>query len=65
MTIEMTRPATVESAVDATPLRRLCGGDVHLPGDLGYDAARLPWSAAVDQRPESSSRTIALTSVWS
>jgi FAD/FMN-containing dehydrogenase len=51
MTIEMTRPAAVRRTVDATPLRRLCGGDVHLPGDPGYDAARLPWSAAVDQRP--------------
>ena len=52
MTIEMTRPATVARApIDATPLRRLCGGAVHLPGDPGYDAARLPWNAAVDQRP--------------
>ncbi len=50
MTLEMTRP-TLRPAVDATPLRDLCGGDVHLPGDPGYDAARLPWSAAVDQRP--------------
>ena len=24
---------------------------VHLPGDPGYDAARLPWNLAVDQRP--------------
>ena len=37
--------------IDAGPLRRLCGGDVHLPGDPGYDAARMPWNVAVDQRP--------------
>ena len=24
---------------------------VHLPGDPGYDAARMPWNVAVDQRP--------------
>jgi hypothetical protein len=50
MTIEMTRtPGT--TTLDASPLRRLCGGQVYLPGDAGYDDARLPWSAAVDQRP--------------
>ncbi len=37
--------------IDAGPLRRLCGGGVHLPGDPGYDAARMPWNVAVDQRP--------------
>jgi FAD/FMN-containing dehydrogenase len=26
-------------------------GTVHLPGDSGYDAARLPWNVAVEQRP--------------
>jgi FAD/FMN-containing dehydrogenase len=35
----------------AEQLRRLCGGDVHLPGDAGYDAARTPWNVAVDLRP--------------
>lgn len=35
----------------ATSLRSLCGGSVHLPGDPGYDAARMPWNVAVDQRP--------------
>ncbi|MCD6640301.1 MAG: FAD-binding oxidoreductase [Nocardioides sp.] len=35
----------------AEPLRPLCGGAVHLPGDAGYDAARLPWNVAVDLRP--------------
>ena len=51
MTIEMTRPTATTGTVDATALRRLCGGQVYLPGDAGYDEARLPWSAAVDQRP--------------
>lgn len=35
----------------AKALRGLCGGRVHLPGDGGYGAARLPWNLAVDQRP--------------
>jgi FAD/FMN-containing dehydrogenase len=43
-TLSSTRP-------DATALRGLCGGAVHLPGDPGYDAARVPWNVAVDQRP--------------
>jgi FAD/FMN-containing dehydrogenase len=38
-------------ARSADQLRGLCGGRVHLPGDPGYDAARLPWNVAVDQRP--------------
>jgi FAD/FMN-containing dehydrogenase len=44
MTIEL-------SPLRAEPLRGLAGGIVRLPGDPGYDAARLPWSVAVDQRP--------------
>ena len=35
----------------ASAVRGLCGGAVHLPGDPGYDAARVPWNVAVDQRP--------------
>ena len=35
----------------ATSLAGLCDGAVHLPGDPGYDAARLPWNVALDQRP--------------
>src|SRR4051794_21208774 len=30
-------------------LRGLCAGAVHLPGDPGYDEARMPWNVAVDQ----------------
>jgi len=35
----------------AESLRGLCGGNVHLPGDAGYDAARTPWNVAVRQQP--------------
>ncbi len=35
----------------ASALRGLLDGRVHLPGDPGYDTARLPWNVAVDQRP--------------
>ena len=35
----------------AASLRGACPGALHLPGDPGYDAARLPWNVALDQRP--------------
>ncbi|HET9634242.1 MAG TPA: FAD-binding oxidoreductase [Terrabacter sp.] len=35
----------------AASLAGLCDGAVHLPGDPGYDAARMPWNVALDQRP--------------
>lgn len=35
----------------AETLRGLCDGRVHLPADEAYDAARLPWNLAVEQRP--------------
>jgi FAD/FMN-containing dehydrogenase len=35
----------------ATSLAGLTGGVVHLPGEPAYEAARLPWNVAVDQRP--------------
>jgi FAD/FMN-containing dehydrogenase len=38
-------------ARSADQLRGLCDGRVHLLGDPGYDAARVPWNVAVDQRP--------------
>ena len=37
------------STPSASTLRGLC--EMHLPGDPGYDVARLPWNLAVDQRP--------------
>lgn len=46
MTIESTA-----ATLRATSLRGLCAGAVHLPGNPGYDEARVPWNVAVDQRP--------------
>ena len=45
----ITSPARPTAAAET--LRGLCGGAVHLPGDPGYDVARMPWNVAVDQRP--------------
>ncbi|WP_406832850.1 FAD-binding oxidoreductase [Pedococcus sp. KACC 23699] len=42
---------TTLSDLRSASLRGLCSGAVHLPGDPGYDAARLPWNVALDQRP--------------
>ncbi|MFT3886758.1 MAG: FAD-binding oxidoreductase [Arachnia sp.] len=38
-------------APGAEGLRGLCGGRVYLPGDPGYDEARVPWAVHVDLRP--------------
>ena len=46
-----TRPTHSTTGDPLAPLGELCGGDVHLPGDPGYDAARMPWNVAIDQRP--------------
>ncbi len=54
MTIESTAPSGLpdaEPSGKAHRLRGLCAGAVHLPGDPGYDEARMPWNVAVDQRP--------------
>ena len=45
MTIQIT-PSPARTA-----LHGLLDGRVQFPGDPGYDAARLPWNVAVDQRP--------------
>src|SRR6478735_6979254 len=50
MTIETAAPARSATA-PADRLRDLTGVAIHLPGDPGYDAARMPWNVAVDQRP--------------
>jgi FAD/FMN-containing dehydrogenase len=42
MSIDTTDPAATLTAGDGT---------VHLPGDPGFDTARMPWNVAVDQRP--------------
>ena len=44
MTIETTASPAAET------LRGMCEA-VHLPGDPGYDDARVPWNVAIDQRP--------------
>ncbi len=36
---------------DVAALRGLAGGGVFLPGDDGYEQARVPWSLTVDLRP--------------
>src|SRR4051794_997574 len=56
MTIELNADQHADQRRSTAPprahaLRGLLGGRVHLPGDPGYDAARLPWNVAVDQRP--------------
>lgn len=50
MTVELDTQSHI-SAPRAHALRGLLGGRVHLPGDPGYDAARVAWNLAVDQRP--------------
>ena len=51
MTIhDLARPATQDRSA-AQALRGLCDGAVHLPGDPGFDAARMAWNLAVDQHP--------------
>jgi hypothetical protein len=32
-------------------LRAAIDGQLYVPGDEGYDAARMPWNVAIDQRP--------------
>jgi FAD/FMN-containing dehydrogenase len=53
MTIDLNahQRSSATAAPAAQALRGLFGGRVHLPGDPGYDAARLPWNVAIDQRP--------------
>lgn len=46
----VTRPVSTPRH-GAEALRGLCGGAVHLPGDRDYDAARMPWNLAMDDRP--------------
>jgi FAD/FMN-containing dehydrogenase len=48
MTIDLDPQST---AAPADAFRGLLDGRVHVPGDPGYDAARVAWNLAVDQRP--------------
>ena len=42
----------IENAgLDVDALRTAIAGDVVVPGDANYDAARVAWNLAVDQRP--------------
>ena len=40
-----------ETALDVTPLRERLAGEVFVPGDTGWDAARTAWNLSVDQQP--------------
>ena len=51
MTTQPSVPPDPSATLPAESLRGLCGGAVHLAGDPAYDVARVPWNAAVDQRP--------------
>src|SRR4051794_4055237 len=56
MTIELNADQHADQRRSTAPprahaLRGLLDGRVHLPGDADYDAARLPWNVAVNQRP--------------
>ena len=51
MTIQDISRPDILRTTRAESLRGLCGGAVHLPGDPGFDRARMPWNVAVDQRP--------------
>src|SRR4051794_16840428 len=42
---------TTANTVDLSTLRGAFNGDLHAPGDAGWDEARLAWNLAVDQHP--------------
>jgi FAD/FMN-containing dehydrogenase len=42
---------TYVSGFDASAVRDAIGGRVYVPGEGGYEAARLPWQRRVDPRP--------------
>ncbi|GAA3633770.1 FAD-binding oxidoreductase [Microlunatus ginsengisoli] len=50
MTIEFELTETDIAAATAIALRDV-DAEIHLPGDPGYDAARMPWNVAADLRP--------------
>jgi FAD/FMN-containing dehydrogenase len=50
-TAETTTTATTATDVDLSALRDGFSGDLHAPGDTGWDEARAAWNLAVDQHP--------------
>jgi hypothetical protein len=42
---------TARPTVELDTLRQQFSGDIHAPGDAGYDDARLAWNLLVDQQP--------------
>lgn len=51
MSLELDTQSRTTALPAAHALRGLLGGRVHLPGEAGYDDARVAWNFAVDQRP--------------
>lgn len=51
MSLELDTQSQATALPAAHALRGLLGGRVHLPGEAGYDDARVAWNFAVDQRP--------------
>jgi FAD/FMN-containing dehydrogenase len=49
--MERTRLNRAEAALDPRHLRATVAGEVFVPGDAGWDEARLAWNLAVDQQP--------------
>lgn len=46
-----TATTALTAALDAEALRVAIDGDLHLPGEAGWDEARAAWNLAVDQHP--------------
>ena len=51
LTTSSTQPSSTRPDTASQQLADAAGFEVQLPGDPGYEAARLAWNRAVDQRP--------------
>jgi hypothetical protein len=49
--MEDTRLKHATEALDPRHLRAVLEGEIFVPGDEGWDEARLAWNLAVDQQP--------------